>query len=261
MIEAGFADFCSPAVHRGHRSLDQRGQFGEPAEVFDDLVAEPLHNQRHAIIATTRQALPCVNRASIFRVDGDNDYMDVETLRRLMAENGENQADIARLLKISPDKVSKVLAGRRQLKLEEANKLAAYFGTERNLDQPATLLPIVGLVSAGAWAEGFEHIRGYMPSPDKTLSRDAFVVIVEGDSMDLIAQEGDGIIVDPNDRDLLAGRFYVIRNGSGETTFKRYMENPARLEPCSTNPNHPTVYPGREEFTVVGRARKRVADL
>jgi repressor LexA len=187
--------------------------------------------------------------------------MDVDQLKALMAAGGETQADLARLLNVSPDKISKTLKGKRQLKLEEANKLAAYYGTARNESEPSTLLPIVGLVSAGAWAEGFEHIRGYMPSPDKSLSRDAFVVIVEGDSMDLIAQPGDGIIVDPHDRELLAGRFYIIRNGDGETTFKRYMENPARLEPCSTNPNHPIIYPGQVEFTVVGRARKRVADL
>lgn len=187
--------------------------------------------------------------------------MDVEQLKALKADGGETNADLARLLNISPDKISKTLKGKRQLKLEEANKLAAYYGTARNENEPSALLPIIGLVSAGAWAEGFEQIRGYMPSPDKSLSRDAFVVIVEGDSMDLVAQPGDGIIVDPNDRDLLAGRFYIIRNGDGDTTFKRYMENPARLEPCSNNPEHPTVYPGREEFTVVGRARKRVADL
>lgn len=187
--------------------------------------------------------------------------MDVGELKRLMEAGGETQADIARLLNISPDKISKTMKGKRQLKLEEANKLASYYGTARNEHEPSALLPIVGLVSAGAWAEGFEHIRGYMPSPDKSLSRDAFVVIVEGDSMDLVAQPGDGIIVDPHDRDLLAGRFYVIRNGEGETTFKRYMDNPARLEPCSNNPAHETIYPGREEFHVVGRARKRVADI
>lgn len=187
--------------------------------------------------------------------------MDVETLRRLIDERGETQAGIARLLGITPDKMSKTLKGKRQLRLEEANKLRAYFGTNGTDDDLPALLPIIGLVSAGAWREGFEQVRGYMPSPDKTLSRDSFVVIVEGDSMNLVAREGEGIIVDPRDMDLLPGRYYVIRNGEGETTFKRYMENPARLEPCSSNPDHKPIYPGRETFTVIGRARKRVSDL
>ena len=178
-----------------------------------------------------------------------------------MEEHGENQADIARLLGLTPDKVSKMLSGKRQLKLDEATKLARYFGTESNLDHVPVLLPIVGLISAGAWREGFEQVIGYMPSPDKTLSKDSFVVIVEGDSMNLVAQEGEGIIVDPRELDLCAGRYYIIRNGDGETTFKRYMENPARLEPCSDNPAHEIIYPGRETFTVIGRAKKRVSDL
>lgn len=187
--------------------------------------------------------------------------MDVDTLKRLMAENGDSQAGIARMLGMTPDKLSKVLARRRRLTVEEANKLTTYYGTGSNLEQLPVFLPIVGLVSAGAWREGFEYIRGYMPSPDKALSRDAFVVIVEGDSMNLVAQEGEGIVVDPRDLDLVAGKYYVIRNDSGETTFKRYMEAPARLEPCSSNPDHQTIYPGRDGFTVVGRVRKRVSDL
>jgi SOS-response transcriptional repressor LexA len=187
--------------------------------------------------------------------------MDVQTLKRLMAENKDSQAGLARMLGMSPDKMSKVMSGKRRLTVEEANKLATYYGTGSNQDNLPVLLPIVGLVSAGAWRQGFEEIRGYMPSPDKALSKDAFVVIVEGDSMNLVAQPGEGIIVDPRELDLLPGRYYVVRNADGETTFKRYMENPARLEPCSTNPAHETIYPGRGGFTVIGRAKKRVSDL
>jgi repressor LexA len=100
-----------------------------------------------------------------------------------------------------------------------------------------------------------------MPSPDQKLSRDSFVVIVEGDSMNLVAEEGEGIVVDPRDTNLCDKGYYVIRNESGEMTFKQYREGPARLEPCSDNPAHQTIYPGREMFTVVGRAKKRVSDL
>jgi repressor LexA len=214
-----------------------------------------------AIIATPCQPLPCVNRARIFAADGDNGYMDLGTLKRLMADNKETQAGIARMLGISPDKMSKVLSGKRRLTAEEANKLASYFGTASNSGELPLLLPIVGLVSAGAWREGFQEVRGYMPSPDRALSRDAFVVIVEGDSMNLVAQDGEGIIVDPRDLDLVSGKYYVIRNAEGETTFKRYVDNPARLEPCSSNPEHQAIFPGRDGFTVVGRARKRVSDL
>ena len=61
--------------------------------------------------------------------------------------------------------------------------------------------------------------------------------------------------------DLVNGGYYIIRNGDGETTFKRYIENPARLEPCSSNPEHQAIYPGQSPFEVIGRVRKKVTDL
>lgn len=189
--------------------------------------------------------------------------MNVEQLKQLMEERGENQAGLARLIGITPDKMSKTLSGKRNLKLEEGNILRRYFGldgTESERTRPH-LLPIVGLVSAGAWREGFEHIRGHMPSPDRDLSSDSFVVIVEGDSMNKIVADGEAVIVDPCQRELLPRRYYVVRNASGETTFKQYQDQPARLEPCSTNKAHRTIFPGQEEFIVIGRVLKAVRDL
>ncbi len=177
-----------------------------------------------------------------------------------MADRGETQAGIARLLDLTPDKVSKILSGKRALKLTEANILVRYFGLDQNENAPI-MLPIVGLVSAGEWQEGFERVMGYMPSPDRGLSADSFVVIIEGDSMDMVAKEGEGIVVDPRDRDLVNGGYYVVRNGEGESTFKRYADNPARLEPCSNNPAHQPIMLGQHPVTVIGRARKRVSDL
>lgn len=187
--------------------------------------------------------------------------MDVGTLKALMAQHRETQAGIARLLGISPDKVNKILKGKRRLQLDEANTLERYFGLAEPGEAKPHYLPIVGLVSAGQWREGFEVVMGYMPSPDPKLSREAFVVLVEGDSMDLVAGPGEAIIVEPRDKNLVNGGYYIIRNGSGDTTFKRYLENPARLEPCSSNPEHKPIYPGQDAFEVVGRVRKKVTDL
>lgn len=249
-----------PAVHRRGWRFDEIGKSGKPTEILYDPVAELLHDGEHAIIATVRQEGSCDIRYCALEPSCLDGNMDVEQLRSLMAEHGETQAGIARLLGITPDKVSKMMAGKRSLRLSEANILRAYFGLNETKEAPL-LLPIVGLVSAGSWQEGFPSVRGYMPSPDPKLSRESFVVIVEGDSMDLIAQDGEGIIVDPRQTELCDGGFYIVRNEEGEMTFKQYREAPARFEPCSTNPEHQTIYPGRELFTVVGRARKRVSDL
>lgn len=188
--------------------------------------------------------------------------MDVGQLKQLMENWGERQVDIARLLKISPDKVNKALKGKRRFTAAETDILRRYFGIkEEESGAKPRRLPIVGLVSAGLWREGFEQVMGYMPSPDASLSKDAFVVIVEGGSMDKVAEPGTAIIVDPADRSLIDGKFYVVRNMEGETTFKQYRENPARLDPCSSDPSHQTIYPGQDGFEVIGRARKKVEDI
>lgn len=189
--------------------------------------------------------------------------MDVDRLKRLMAERRETQTGIARLLGITPDKLSKTLKGKRQLKLDEANRLRRYFGIKDELpdsDRPP-MLPVVGLVSAGAWRDGFEGVTDWIPAPDRSLSRDSFVVRVEGDSMDQVAQAGEQVIVDPSDLDLVAGKYYVVRNAEGETTFKQYCDSPSRLVPCSSNPRHQTIFIGREGFNLVGRVRKKVSNL
>jgi SOS-response transcriptional repressor LexA len=189
--------------------------------------------------------------------------VDVDRLKALMKERKESQVGIARLLGITPDKLNKTLKGKRLLKLDEANRLRRYFGIRDELseeERPA-LLPVVGLVSAGAWKDGFEGVTDWIPAPDRSLSRDSFVVRVEGDSMDQVAQEGEHVIVDPRDLDLIAGKYYVVRNNDGQTTFKQYCDNPARLAPCSSNPRHGTIFIGREGFTLVGRVRKKVSNL
>lgn len=260
MIQSGRGNPPTPAIGGGDGSFDEAGKLGQPPKVFYDLVAKPLHGPQHAIIATSSQGAYCDIRDCAYDGSCLDGNMDVDQLKALMAEHGESQAEIARLLKLTPDKVSKMIGGKRSLKLSEANILRAYFGLDKPEEAPV-MLPIVGLVSAGSWQEGFPSVRGYMPSPDQKLSKDSFVVIIEGDSMDLIAQEGEGIIVDPRQTELIDKGFYVVRNESGEMTFKQYREGPARFEPCSTNPEHQTILPGRELFTVVGRAKKRVSDL
>lgn len=188
--------------------------------------------------------------------------MDGKDLKALLKARGLKQVDVAAVIGLTADKFSKVLAGKRQLNAAETDLLRRYLGvTDPSAPEPARRLPIVGLVAAGAWREGFESVIGWMPSPDHALSKEAFVVRVDGDSMDLIARDGDDIIVEPRDRHLVSGKLYVIRNSSGETTFKRYMEGPARLEPCSSSDKHKAIFLGDEPIEVIGRVRKKVTDL
>jgi len=225
-----------------------------------------VHEPHNAIIAMSTQELSCDNGICYVR-DYDFDAgMDEEALRELIKakikSKEETGAGLARLISIHPTAFSKWLNDRRRLQSAEADKLRRYFNIKEPVAAQAAGLPIYnGLVPAGGWAEAFDDVIGYMPSPDAKLSKDAFVIIVEGDSMNKHVQSGEAIIVDPQDRDLVSGKLYVVRNAHGEVTFKRYQEGPSRLVPCSTNASHQTIYPGQEEFQIIGRVRKRVSDL
>lgn len=93
-----------------------------------------------------------------------------------------------------------------------------------------------------------------MPAFDTDISANAFGLEIVGDSMNLLAPEGGVAVVDPDDKALYPGRRYVVVNGEGETTFKEFANDPARLVPLSTNTDHREILLGGEDvFTLVGR--------
>lgn len=166
------------------------------------------------------------------------------------------QVEIARMLDISTDKVSKSFKGPevRRFTSEETQTLLRFLGVAQQTAPGARKLPIIGLVPAGYWREAVEQPLGWMPSPDPSLPKETFVVRVEGDSMDVIAPDGSHIIINPLDRQLVTRKLYVVRNADGEVTFKRFMADPARFVPVSSNPEHQPIIVGEEMFEIVGRA-------
>lgn len=72
---------------------------------------------------------------------------------------------------------------------------------------------------------------------DSRITARAFALRVIGDSMNRIADEGAVIVVDPEQTDLLPRKYYVFASSEG-VTFKRYMAQPPRIEPFSTNTSH-----------------------
>jgi repressor LexA len=112
-------------------------------------------------------------------------------------------------------------------------------------------IPVIGLVAAGNWREAVQSADEYVPAP--SAGPNTFGLTVEGDSMNKVAQAGSIVMVDPDQAELHDGAYYVVMNAENDTTFKQYRANPARLEPCSDNPEHRTIPLGRIPFSVVGR--------
>lgn len=118
------------------------------------------------------------------------------------------------------------------------------------------MVPLIGSIAAGNWREAIENPEMLIPAFD--VGPNTFALRPVGDSMDKLAPEGSIAIVDPDRRELREGRLYAVMNGEGESTFKRYRSEPARLEPVSSNPEHKAMPLGLEPFTVIGQVMQIV---
>lgn len=187
--------------------------------------------------------------------------MDTEEIKRRLALKGMKQLDLAAHLGLEQAKVSLSLNGKRKFTVPEMDKIRALLADEPS-GTPARAIPYVGSVPGGNWKEAVQRSAMSMPAPDPSIPPNAFALKVQGDSMDLLVDSGGTIIIDPDDKQLFPGKYYVVINGEGETTFKRFMADPARLTPCSTNPAHTDIEIGSgEAFRVVGRVIWRASKM
>ena len=190
--------------------------------------------------------------------------MTGDQIKAELKARGLKQVDLANAIGMDPNYLTKALAGTRRFSAEELAGVRSFFGAAPTTvtGVPASSLPVIGQVAAGSWREAVQSTSSFMPSPDPTIPNGAFALIVSGDSMDIYVQDGGTVIVDPADKSLYPGKFYVVTNGDGETTFKQFFADPARLAPCSTNPAHREIVIGGDEgFAIVGRVLWRASRM
>jgi len=190
--------------------------------------------------------------------------MDERDLRGRLKAAGIKQVEAAKRLGISEGKLSTSLSGGRRFTVAEMDTLREML-REREGDEggiPLDSLPVIGQVAAGNWRHAVQQPIGSFPRLDPSMPPKAFALRVKGDSMDLEVDDGGTVVVDPDDRALFPGRFYVVLNDEGETTFKKFAAEPARLVPCSSNDQHKEIILGSgERFEVVGRVIWKAARM
>lgn len=132
---------------------------------------------------------------------------------------------------------------------------------DREDDTSLTRVPVLTTVSAGALmrADVSDEAIGSMMVADLP-SGDWIALDVDGDSMDRISPPNSRIVVNRKDKQLVANACYVIDDGEGRATYKRYRPSPMRFEPVSTNPEHETIFPDNEP-TVVGRVKLSILQM
>lgn len=134
--------------------------------------------------------------------------------------------------------------------------------TQAEEPQTRIRVPLISWVSAGkmSFPDITDDIIRHVEDGGLDPAGDWIALQVVGDSMDRISPPESIIFVDRADKILVPNACYVISNGDGEATYKRFRPNPMRFEPVSTNPAYEPIYPTREPL-IVGRVKKSTIEM
>jgi len=201
-----------------------------------------------------------------------------------MAERKLRLTDVADLLGKAPAQVS-AFGGKNptkgigdQIAREIERALGLYNGY---LDMPfglgefnnATLLshtgrklPVIGSIAAGAWCESHgsfdpRDAEEWIDAPGPVGPR-AFILRVEGISMEPKFVEGDKIVIDPS-LEALPGHFVAAKRTSDQSaTLKQLKQEGGEQFLFAVNPDWPErIIRLSEEWSICGRARWKISDL
>lgn len=179
-------------------------------------------------------------------------------IQELRKKAGLTAEELAALVGTKKTQLGKLERGERRLSDHWARLIAPHLGVEpfelympEGLSLNLRFVPVIGVVACGNWSEAIEDASERVPSFHG--GPNSFALRPAGDSMNQVIRGNGYVVVDPDDKDLIDGKSYVILNQDGEATAKKYRATPARLEPASDNPDHRAIMLGREPFTVVGR--------
>jgi SOS-response transcriptional repressor LexA len=208
----------------------------------------------------------------------------LQNFRRVLAERKLRLTDMAELLDKAPAQVS-AFGGKRPTKgigdqiareIEKALKLHHGY-----LDMPFTLgefnqavllshsgrkLPVMDAIAAGFWCLKSEEsdiggVKEWVDAPGPVGSK-AFILKVEGLSMEPKFHEGDKVVVDPS-MEALSGH-YVLAKHSGDQTaiLKQLRQEGQEMYLCALNPDWPDrIIRLSNDWRICGRARWLISEL
>lgn len=195
---------------------------------------------------------------------------DEDSLRWIadsLEKSGKSQAELARFIGISPDKLNKSLQGKRELKHSEILRAKEFFSTT---DSPAvapsdaTAIPAYDVRGSAGHGniisdENITHYNYFRQewlrrvtnaAPDKLC-----VITVDGDSMQPTLSHDDTVLVDLTQRTPRRDGIFVLRY-DGCVLVKRIQYDPQRqvVRIMSDNPLYPPIEVTEPEvLKVLGR--------
>ncbi|WP_447956529.1 S24 family peptidase [Vreelandella sp. EE7] len=117
------------------------------------------------------------------------------------------------------------------------------------------LLPVIGMATAGALKEAFEEaeIEEYVPAPGSCSQR-AFVLILDGISMQPDFNPKDRIVIDPEAEWVSGDVVYARCNQNNSGTFKEIRYEDGDYYLCAKNPKWEPQYMKMDDtWEVVGK--------
>lgn len=140
------------------------------------------------------------------------------------------------------------------------------FSNATLLSNTGRKLPVIGSIAAGAWCEiegSFDprDAEEWIEAPGPVGPR-AFILRVEGISMESKFVEGDKIVVDPS-LEALPGHFVAAKRTIDQAaTLKQLKQEGNELYLYALNPDWPErIIRLSEEWSICGRARWKISDL
>jgi len=178
--------------------------------------------------------------------------MRPEEIRAELDARGMQIVDLAEAIGMNSNYLGKALRGGRKLSADELIAIQQVLSPD-DLGHRIRTIPHLGSVPAGSFKPAEQNGGRRIPVSDPATPPNAYALTVDGNSMDLVVPDGTTLIIDPDDKHLWPGRRYVIQTEDGETTYKEFQADPARLVPLSTDERHQDIMLGSQPIIIVGR--------
>lgn len=168
-------------------------------------------------------------------------------LRQLRKEKDLFQSDVAKIIGVTTSAYSFYETEKRNMTPDIIMKLADFFGVSsdyllgKDISSNKRLLPVLGTVKAGYNYLAEENIVDYIdPSMNITDPENYFGLVVKGDSMAPLFDEGDYLIVRKMDGEFNNNDIGIVLINGEEATIKKVVKTETGIELHAFNPYYPT---------------------
>lgn len=196
------------------------------------------------------------------------DDVNAEWIKAHLTGRHGEQAELAEFVGITPDKLTKILAGTRRVQASEVPRVVAFFRRQGPIDvapgEPVpALVPVYNVEASagpGRIVDIEEHVANlafsarYLAEMTSARGRDLAAIRVRGDSMEPTLLDDDMVLIDRTKTSLDYDGMFVLRFGEA-LHVKRVGRGRTRttVQVISDNRIYPPVEMDRAEIEVVGK--------